>query len=538
LKPEIEMKPRIYKALLPFIFAFFLLFAMLFLLQRTTVLAKTAPNSSETIQAGLDYLKSQQQADGGITGFSGVSDPDTTARSVMAFVTAKTQVSGFVSSDGKSMLDYLAAQAIGFTHDVTGTLFPGRAGILLSAISMAGENPSTFGGMDLPAELEASFQPDTGVYSTTAKADFSSGSASDQNQAWAILGLSLAGKSVPESAVTFLVQSQAADGSWGFGDPDTTALVMTALVASHNDTSQSETIQKAVQYFRDTQLPSGGWRPSWDTDPLNADSTGWAIQALVSAGEDVRDQSWSAQAANPMDALASLQKPDGSIGGTYANAYGTAEAILGLSGIPLVNLGLGNATQRAGLVVFYGGDSFFTKCISFTGSTMSGMELLGQSGLHVETATNPSQGTAVCKIENTGSSASDCFGSMPDYWSYWQLAPSGWEYSATGADMSQVQDGGVNAWSWGTGNPPPVITYQNICEGVAIVLPTSTVTSPAPTASIAPSQTKTQAPATVTAIPTPLPEPSQGTPTSYIVYAVIVLVLGGLTIILLRSRRK
>jgi hypothetical protein len=532
------MTPRLNKALLPICLAFFLLFMMLFLLQNHPALAKTASNQSTEIQAGLDYLKTQQQVDGGVIGFSGVSDPDTTARSVMAFITASQPVTQVVSAGGISMLDYLATQAISFTHDTTGTLFPGRTGILLSAVSIAGEIPSAFGGMDLTAELEGSYQPETGTYSTTARADFSSGVASDQSQAWAILGLSLAGKTVPDAAINYVVQSQGSDGSWGSGDPDTTALAVTALLASQKVANQSDSIQNAIQYFHATQLPSGGWRPSWDSEPLNADSTGWIIQALVSAGEDVKGQSWSTQSANPLDALVSLQKPDGSIGGTYANSYSTAEAILGLSGIPLSRLGQGSVTHRAGLVVFYGGDSYDTRCISYTESSLTGLDLLLHSGLTVETATNPSQGTAVCKIGATGSPSFDCFGGMPDYWSYWQLGANGWEYSATGADQTQVMDGSVNAWNWSTGNPPPLVSFQNICEGVTIVLPTLTPTSIAATSTAEPNQTETSSPATATPSPTSVPTTLQNGPTSYLIYAVILLGLGLLILYIIRSRRQ
>jgi hypothetical protein len=532
------MKPRVYSALLSIGLGILLLSGMFYFLRKGTAFAKTDPNTSEVIQAGIDYLKNQQLPDGGITGFSSVSDPDTTARSVLAFITARKPITDVLSADGNSMMDYLYTQTVSFTHDTTGTLFPGRAGIVLSAVSVAGEDPTSFGDMDLTKELEASYQPDTGTYSTTAKAEFSSGQASDQNQAWAILGLSLAGKTIPDEAVNYLSKTQSADGSWGGGDPDTTALAVTALIASQKVAQDSETIQKAIQYFHTTQAPSGGWKPSWDTDPLNADSTGWAIQALVSAGEDVRGQSWSTQAANPLDALMSLQKPDGSIGGMYANSYSTAEAILGLSGIPLSNLGLRSVTHRAGLAIFYGDDTFFTKCVSFTQSTITGLDLLKSSGLAVETATNPSQGTAVCKIGDKGSPASDCFGSMPNYWSYWQLGNNGWEYSAIGSEQSQVTDGAVNAWNWGTGDQPPTISFQNICEGVAFVLPTSVPTSSAATSTAALAAAATPVVASVTPAPTATPTPTQGTSTSYFIYAAILLVLGVLIIFILRPRKK
>jgi hypothetical protein len=539
LNQESIMRQKIV-LLLPLTSGLLMVTGLLLLFQLGVAKAQGVPDQAGVIEAGLAYLQTQQQADGGITGFSGVSDPDTTARTVVAFITAGKSVRNMASSAGNSMLDYLAAQAISYTHDTTGTLFPGRAGVLITAIKLAGEDPSGFGGMNPAGELEASFHPDTGAYSTTAKSDFTSGAASDLSQAWAILGLSLTGRTIPEPATNYLMQTQAGDGSWGAGDPDTTALAVTALITSGKVTNQSEAIQKAIQYFHATQAPSGGWKPSWDTDPLNADSTGWILEALVSAGEDVRGQSWNAQQANPLDALMSLQKPDGSIGGTYANSYSTAEAIIGLSGIPLSNLGIAPVNHRAGLVIYYGNDSLFTTCVSFTESTISGLQLLERSGLAIQTATNPTQGTAVCKIGEVGSPSSDCFGSMPNYWSLWQMGANGWDYSVKGADQAQVMDGGVNAWSWGTGNPPALITFQNTCEDVAFVLPTSTQTSAPATGTPEPTVPAIIVSSTLPPIATPTPTPTgtQNSPGSYIVYASILLVLGLLIIYLIHSRRK
>lgn len=526
-----------YKIFIPIVLGVVSIIGILFTLQSQAALAQAGPDQAQIINAGLAYLKSQQQTDGGIVGFSGVADPDTTARSVLAYIAAGKPVSEAVSLAGNSMMDYLSAQAITFTHDTTGTLFPGRAGELLAAVSLVGESPQSFGGMDLLTALEASFHPDTGAYSTTAKQDFASGEASDLNQAWAILGLSLADQSIPQAASHYLIKSQAMDGSWGAGDPDTTALVMTALLSGGNVTAKDDAIQHALDYFHATQAPSGGWKPSWDNDPLNADSTGWVIQALVSAGEDVRGQSWTKNNINPVDALLGLQKPDGTIGGTYANTYSTAEAIIGLSGIPLSSLRVAPATHRAGLAVFSGGDNVFTKCISFTVDSMTGLGLLQESGLAIETATNPTQGTAICKIGDVGDDPSNCFGSMPDYWVYWDLGTNGWEYSPVGADRSQVVDGGAYAWSWGTGNPPPVLTFQNICEGVAYSLPAITATTSPPTTLPQSSSAATQTPGQASIQPTAPAVTGRSSTTSYAIYASILLVLGLVIIILFRSRK-
>ncbi|NJD60412.1 MAG: hypothetical protein C3F13_09220 [Anaerolineales bacterium] len=529
---------KFLKLSLSLIAGFLLVAGVICLVQVKLGFAQVAPSQTDVIQAGLTYLQSQQQSDGGITGFSEVSDPDTTARSVMAFIAARQTLTDVLSTDSLSMLDYLANQAISYTHDITGSLFPGRAGVLLTAVSLAGGDPSDFGGMDLAGELEANYHSDAGTYSTDAKGGFSSGEASDLSQAWSILGLSLAGRTTPATATDYLIRSQAVDGSWGAGDPDTTALAVTALLASRNLDSQADAIQKAIAYFHASQAPSGGWKPAWDTDPLNADSTGWIIQALVTAGEDVRGQSWSMQQANPLDALLSLHKPDGSIGGSYANTYSTAEAIIGLSGIPLSNLVAAPVPHRAGLVIYYSDSSLYTTCISFTETTITGLDLLIRSGLPVETATNPNQGTAVCKIGEVGNASSDCFGSMPDYWSYWQLATNGWDYAVSGADQSQVQDGAINAWSWGTGNPPPVLTFQNICEGVPYVLPPSTQTVVPATDTSEPQMNVTEALATLTPVATEAPPPSPAVPVNYIIYAVILLGLGLLILFLIRRGGK
>lgn len=528
---------RIYRLLISLSIGLTLVIGLVLFLQSTPVVAETTPTQEPVVAAAMDYLQSQQLADGGILGFSNTSDPDTTVRSVLAFTLAGQQVSGIISVDGKSMLDYLNAQAISFTHDITGNFFPGRAGMILSAVSLADGEPLAVGVMDLVGELGDSLQA-TGAYSSTAQQGYSSGQASDLNQAWSILGLSLAGESVPEVAGQYLVQSQAADGSWGFGDPDTTALAVTALLTSDRMSPQDLAIKTAIQYFHDTQLDSGGWRPSWDTDPLNADSTGWILQALYSAGEDPASQDWMIEQTNPIDALMSMQKPDGSMGGTYANPYSTADALIGLAGVPLANVEATQTSSQAGLAVFFGDGRVVTNCVSFSDSSLTGLELLQRSELSIETATNPNQGTAVCKIGDVGSPSADCFGSMPYYWSYWQLGESGWAYAVVGAEQGQVVDGDVNAWSWGEGDAPVLISYQNICEAVPFVMPEATQTSIPPTGTPQPTMAGTAVPTVVQSQPTTTPEAAQTSAGTYIVYGSIIVVLGALIYFVMRSRSK
>ncbi len=417
---------------------------------------------TDVISGAVAYLQANQQDDGGITGFSGTSDADTTARAVLGLAASGQPLPGLVPATGLTMLNYLESQAVAYTHDENGLLFPGRAGLLLAAVAVAGGTPQQFGGMNLLNELEATFQWSTGEYSTAASGGYSSGAASDLSQAWAVLGLSLAGQPVPAPAVGYLLGTQAPDGSWGSMDPDTTALAVIALLASGQVQPTDPAVTNALIFFHCTQQANGGWRPAWDTDPLNADTTAWVLQALYAAGEDLA--SWAATEGDPVSALAGLQKEDGSIGGTYANTYSTAEALLGLAGRPLSALAQPWQPNRAGLVVQSGEGQVKTACVRFTEASLTGYDLLVRSGLLVNSLTDPSLGTAVCGIEDTGCPVDDCFCAMPDYWAYWQVGPTGWAYAVTGAGQSVVMNGSLDGWSWGAGIAPPAYSFQEVCQ--------------------------------------------------------------------------
>ena len=310
--------------------------------------AAAAVDHSEEISKALGYVSAQQNEDGGIPWFTTDSDAGVTARGVLALVAAGRPASWIAHpTSGETMVDFLAANRVTYTHEVTGTtsayLKPAEAGLLLTAISAANEDPTSFGGMDLIAQLNDAYNPATGAYSTTYQA------ANDLNQAWAILGLAAAGQSVPVTATAYLEGLQAVDGTWaayGMSDPDTTGLAVVALIGSGNVQPTAPSIQKALDYFRGSQLPSGGWRPWWDTDPANANTTGWAIQALVAAGYTPATESWSAS-PNPHDALVALQQADGRIGGAWANAHSTTEAVFGLTEQPLYFLNRQHRALRA-----------------------------------------------------------------------------------------------------------------------------------------------------------------------------------------------
>ncbi|MBN2148680.1 MAG: terpene cyclase/mutase family protein [Anaerolineales bacterium] len=509
-------------------------------------------NTDPIFSAALAYLQTQQGEDGGINSFGSGSDPDGTARTLIALAANGQALDLLVSESGATLLDYLSAQAVPYTHDGSGLLFPSRAGLLLAAAVKAEANPMDFGGMDLVAELEAAYHAETGDYSTAAVQDWSSGLPSELNQAWSILGLSLAGRTIPAPATDYLVNAQSEDGSWGAGDPDITALVVVALSASGNLQPGNPAIQSALLFFRSSQLPSGGWRPAWDTDPLNADTTGWVIQALLAAGEE--PATWAAAEGDPYTALSGLQKEDGSIGGTYANAYSTADALIGLSRQPIAPAPPAEeALNHAGLVVQFADGSAYLACIPFTASSLTGLELLQQSNLTIESVVDPSLGTAVCKINDTGCDPEACFCDMPNYWAYWRLVDGEWGYATTGAGQNPVQAGEVDGWSYSEGMSPLAISYAEICsaemsgasEVIDTWLPPVEASPAAPTPSPEPTETlaATDAPAEPTQPEAPPATTGAGTSGSggisyvwFIGLAVILVVV--LILVYLRARSR
>ncbi|MCP4541146.1 MAG: terpene cyclase/mutase family protein [Chloroflexi bacterium] len=300
---------------------------------------------SDAISKALAYLQTQQLPNGSI---GGTFDTEfTTIKTVIALRAAHYPVGFLTSVSGTTTLDYLSTRTFSYTRNATGTLSTGRIGMVIAAAVAGNRNPHAFGQyptshgsaglpLDLVKELQTTYNPATGAYSTTAS------SASTINQLWAVLGLAAAQETVPVSATDFLIGLQEMDGGWGWGfggDADTTALVIQSLIASGNIEPTRTIVQDGLDFLRNTQADSGGWE-AWGS--LSVDSTASAIQAIAAAGYIPATASWATDnGRTPHDDLGDLQATDGSFGG---NALGTAHAIAGLTETPLPILG---RTQRA-----------------------------------------------------------------------------------------------------------------------------------------------------------------------------------------------
>jgi hypothetical protein len=181
-----------------------------------------------------------------------------------------------------------------------------------------------------------SLQP-AGYYSETLGAF----AADSGFNAWGILGTLALSRTVPPGAVDALAGQQQPDGGWewqpGFGtDTNTTALAVQTLVAAGYPVTTTEVVS-ALAFLKNGQVAGGGfvYDPAAPENGADANSTAYALMALVAAGEDPTADAWQVDGENAVDFLVSLQAADGSIewqAGTGPNLLATAQAATALLG--------------------------------------------------------------------------------------------------------------------------------------------------------------------------------------------------------------
>ncbi len=292
------------------------------------------------ISKAVDYLRTQQVPDGGIDSFTFGPDPGGTARTTLILNALGYPTNTLVSSAGKTLIDYLEAEVVKYIYqdDKPGTerLFPGRAGLVLGAAAAAGKDPTSFGEaqVDLIGELNAAYAAaGDATYSTPAEEGFARGAASDINQTLSILGLVAAGQPIPEAATTWLINNQNENGSWS-NNIDITGYAIVALIGSGNVEPTHPAIQQALEFYRRNQTASTAlWGDTGTGEPAN--STGWVMTALSTAGFIPMTQSWATGGTNPREAMLGLQNDEGIIAKRFFNAYATLEGLYGLTDQPL-----------------------------------------------------------------------------------------------------------------------------------------------------------------------------------------------------------
>ena len=297
----------------------------------------------QPVQAALDWLRTQQQPDGGFSnGFVPGSDPGATADALLAIASAGEDPTQW-TVEGSDPLDALRVALEGGAVAGAGSF----AKVAL-AVQAAGLDVHSFGGADLTQAILADYNPGAGLFG-----------GGTYDSALAIQALLAAGVALPDGAIDGLLATRLPDGAFAFngdttpgtGDSNTTAMVVLALTAA----GERDATAASLEYFRTSQNDDGGWtyqKPSAFGEATDANSTALVIQALAAAGED--PAAWS----DPASALLSLQQPSGAFAFNAAtpgdNLLATVQAIPalaspaelapqgGLGSIPLTGLlGLG-----------------------------------------------------------------------------------------------------------------------------------------------------------------------------------------------------
>ncbi len=291
--------------------------------------ATTSPTlaQSDPLQTAVSWLIStHQNEDGGFTSFSTGANQ---APSDIGGTLDALQAIAAAGGDTHTPLAYLRAQG-SLLSDYART-DGGSAGKALLALSAAGADPRSFAGQDLTRTLTETISP-TGEYNTNAP----------YAQAVAILGLLSVPEYVADTAVTWLQNRQAADGSWddGFGtaaNVDATAMAIMALVAV-GVPADSPDLTNAGDFLRQARQ-ANGWEYATGFGP-NANSTALALQALSALGDDV--SAYQEGLLAWQSASGAFQADFGS--GPFDDFFTTVQAIPALTGRPYpLNLTAENA---------------------------------------------------------------------------------------------------------------------------------------------------------------------------------------------------
>jgi prenyltransferase beta subunit len=280
--------------------------------------------------AALNYLATQQNPDGGFgSGFGPDSSVGATADAVLAIVAVEGDPASF-DQGGNTPLTYLAE------HGSEATLGGDVAKSILAAIA-AGENPRTLVEGDPVTRLESMIDESgkIGIEGDTLV-----------GHSLAILALKSAMRPMPTEAVDYLKAAQQENGAWAWdasqetpGDTNTTAYAVQALVAA-GEPADDEILNRAQVYYKEVQNDDGGWPyqvPSDFGTDTDANSTAVTIQAVIALGQDPAGEDWTTvKGSTPLSALETLQNPNGAFAWQAAvaddNLLATVQALPAVAG--------------------------------------------------------------------------------------------------------------------------------------------------------------------------------------------------------------
>ena len=313
------------------------------------------------VTRALDYLHAKQRSSGGFgTGTS--ADAQITPWAIMAISAARENPQRWTNG-GKNPIRYLQGldlevaagsastqvnRASFYAKVILAYVAAGRVDLIGSAGSK---------GIQLVPKLLSYQNTTTGAFSPWG-ATATNPYATVNTTIWAILALKAAGETDGglEAAITWLVAQQNANGGFGSqpsaaSDVDDTAAAIMALRARFSNrngmSASNPAIVDALAYLKSMQRYDGGF-PSMSSDGRSyAESTAWAIQAIVAC--DQPPSSWDKGGRTPISFLQSLQQRSGLFahrrGAVSSPLMTTTQAAIALMRKPFP-FGLANDTRN------------------------------------------------------------------------------------------------------------------------------------------------------------------------------------------------
>jgi hypothetical protein len=267
--------------------------------------AAAAPSptpASPAASTAASWLTEQLSAGGGLMPglTAGLPDAGLTSDTLLSLVAAgQRQSPGFASSLA-AVASHLSGYA-SFPAGTTTALLAGPVAKTLFLAQVGGADPTSFGGLDLPATLRSlltSSGANAGRFS-----DHGTGSDTSNgfSQAFAILGLLRDRGGVPDSAVSYLLAQQCPSGAFRLfydtpggcrtdsqADPDATSVTIQALSAllttDPGKPALSTARTAAAQWLASRQQPDGGLGGAGPTAGKNANTTALATIAFRESG--------------------------------------------------------------------------------------------------------------------------------------------------------------------------------------------------------------------------------------------------------------
>ena len=261
--------------------------------------------SSDPTLVGANYLEEELRRNDHHFAqvFDGVSYPDygLTADAVLALAAA-----GTAQDEATLATAYLADHVVDYTgFGDPNEIAAGAVAKLLNVAVAQGVDPTSFGGFDLLATLQARENAQGRFVDQSAFGDYSN----TFGQSLAVLGLERAGVGASPDASDYLALQQCPGGGFALtmtdagcsddstADPDATSMAVQALVLVGGYGAETSA---ALDYLTGRQAADGGVGGGGPTAAVNANSTGLAGQAFLAGGR-------TAQARAATGFLTSLQ---------------------------------------------------------------------------------------------------------------------------------------------------------------------------------------------------------------------------------------